>query len=230
MLLERHNLKRVICCTAYGRLQALVPVVYQNHADYCKRIGCDYILFSPRRANHHIRKYDAVEQSLDHYDHICLIDVDLVISPETPDIFDQLGHYEFAACRSPLDRSIGRVRDLDDVLEGFDDRNHVNTGMVVGKSEVWKDIIREMRLLWDRDNGKHKQDQLYFGPALQLVGPRFFELDRQFNTFVTGDIPDEAFICHVCGDYPVEYKTELLLKILDAWREKHEPETARLCP
>lgn len=85
-------MKIKFCCTASDDYLEKYDRCYESHLEYCKKYDIDYAIDGDplkegqTRAEWYWRKLSSTLQYFDDYDYVVVIDIDIEIKPNTPDI------------------------------------------------------------------------------------------------------------------------------------------------
>lgn len=184
-------MKRIICVTAVGKAESLLPVTRSNVQDYAHSIGVDCVyrtkLGTPWQQ---VYKYDLVKHCCQlGYDEICMLDVDIIIRKGAPNVFHFLGDAGVSANGRTEDNKFMQEKiapGVKELIGSFDYRYYRNTGVTLFRADRVYQVTGKMQELWDLQLDLKCGDETYFAAACQSIGLLPDDLPIQFNYAFAG--------------------------------------------
>lgn len=208
-------MKKAIVTLCIGEFyEKIGEITHPMFKAYAEKIGADFIVlkedFINKNTKHNppIFCYEKFQigELLDKYDRVCFLDTDMIMSPETPDIFnlvpsDMIGLVDEA----PLGYDTKFIEFLKDYAPEYlnywievHHRKCYNTGVLVC-SKIHKNVFTIPKVLVN-----HYQEQSYLNLQIIKEKVKVFDLPYQYNRMIYMDliIPEhrlKSYIIHYAG-------------------------------
>jgi len=219
--------KRAIVTLAIGdEAKEMLGVTLDCFMNYGSKTNAEVIVIDDEKINGmypNLEKFQMAE-FLDKYDRILYLDVDIVIHPDCPDLFNIVPFDHVAAVADNFDGIWGNLNRYDEAMEvqralGFVGwhSGYFNSGVLLF-SKHHKGLFSNPELR-ERFNSQFK-DQTLLNFNLFRNGYKFFPLDKKFNGMEIngftsrGQNPNktEAYIMHFAHEYP---RVENMRSVID---------------
>ena len=207
----------------YSKLSKITNPLLKNYAN---KIGSDLITID--ESNYpfpHYAKCDLFD-ILEKYDRICYIDTDVIIRPDSPNIFDIVPYHQVGLFEEG--RFTPRIDDFIKYLKLYNvtipkNVRYYNTGVIVA-SKIHKSIFRKP-LTFDN----HFYEQTYLNMNLVVDNIDVFWLSYKFNRMCaldkfTGEHRLASYFVHYAGlniSLPEKDYFQLIQRDVQEWRQKN---------
>lgn len=191
---------------------------------YADRIGAELLLEQKPEEGlriPHYQKLSLVAAALEKFERICWVDADILVSPNAPDIFEEVPAHSIGIFNEApwVDRQPAMSEW--EHLTGFqwpDRTKYFNSGVMVAS--------REHRKVFVRGAGpeiNHFGDQTYLNAKILESGSSVFELSHRWNrmscTWLRGQDPYDSHFIHFAGMQPPQGLPLFIRERLAEWKE-----------
>lgn len=219
------NGRRALVTIAVGdAYHKIARLTHPTLRAYSERIGADFIVIDESTCStphwEKFRLYDL----LGRYDRVIYLDTDIIVRPDTPDLFDIVPDQALGVFNeSPFtpDRSNALVRaceDYDLTVRDWDGK-YFNTGVMV--------LSRYHRYLFRKPEKETFNffEQSYLNAIIAAEETTIFSLPYRFNRMtcldsVTGEDRQESWIVHYAGWQNLAQTLSIIRGDLDRWERK----------
>lgn len=231
-ILEFKNTKTAVITMCFGNFDKLAEYTHPTIKAYAEKIGADFIVINEKKLTTKFIHYEKFQlyHYLTKYNRIIFMDTDLIVRPDTPNLFDIVPEHKFAAFNEG--RFINSVEIIRDACMKFNislpkwDRQYYNTGVLVF-SRLHKDIFKKPDKEYDvygKDVGVLHYEQPYIN--LKLISGEYetFDLDHKFNCMslmvpLTGENRLSSYVVHYASATDVDLRLKLIKEDLKSWSE-----------
>ncbi|MBU3621118.1 glycosyltransferase [Polynucleobacter sp. CS-Odin-A6] len=178
------NEKKLAIVTRASGIDDICKISHPLLREYAKKCKAEFIVISERKVNiglfHNeiFQLYDLLKE----YNRICLIDSDVIIKPDTPNIFEVVPNSKIASVFEDYgSRKKSRQKLINSIQNKYGDINwksgYINTGFFVC-SDLHRDIFKvDNKNLWS-DIG---HDDVQIGYNINKLGYKIHELEHSYN-------------------------------------------------
>jgi Lipopolysaccharide biosynthesis proteins, LPS:glycosyltransferases len=216
-LRKQHTRLALLTVGIGSKAQKLLEISRPGFQDYARKVGADYHEISetafpdePRMV--HFNKFK-IRELLEHYERVLYVDSDVIISPETPDLFQIVPETHLGAKIEPLlpdqNDPVVAAQSLWGPIPGWKN-DHFNSGLLLvsrAQGHLLEPVDQRTQAT-SPNQTKHNgpfSDELYLNWKLRKLDLPLFELDPFFHwspgngESVTGrHIAPGAWIVHFC--------------------------------
>lgn len=172
---------------------------------YATKVEAEFIVIKERKTNHPVcpmLEKHQIYELFDKYDRILLMDVDIVIHPKSPDIFnvvpvDKIGAVYDNGRNDGKIKNRGRgIKVIADILGDKDwwrgnIEEYINSGVILA-SKIHRDVFKYDRRI-DKINQRVFLEQNLTNYNIKKLGFKIHRLDRNFNRIAFGGKEQEYF-------------------------------------
>lgn len=160
---------------------------------YAERCGADLVLLEPSPLGERIGTYYEKCQIgglLEHYERVLYLDADVLVSPDSPDVFVQVPQEQFGAVSvEAVFQKLSRSRRLTTALLGSVEWHvpYFNAGVMLASRaqralfEADSSLLESWHSAAEAAGEGHFHDQDFFNHRLNLLGLPFYDMGQAFN-------------------------------------------------
>ncbi len=228
-------MKRLVITQTSGAYEQVRNLLYPNFQAYASKCKADFIPVEECKTECAVMGKLCVHNYFDSYDRILLLDADLVIRPDCPDLFDMVPEDHFAAydegaaCRTIPDM-YGRLRVITKIAQFYEFAmpcfdgeyfSFYNAGvMLAGK--MHENLFEPPPSDKNPLEATVCPEQVYINYKILQYRPKIYRLPVCFNQMPwnwTMDYHDSSFIVHYAG-MPMNNRLQLIKQNIEYWNWK----------
>jgi len=224
-------MKTAVITMCFGNFDKLAIHTHPTIEAYATKIGADFVVINEKKISKKFFHYEKFQlyDYFKKYDRIIYMDTDLIVRPDTPNLFDIVKEHQIGVFNE------GRFGEFTEIMRdacmkykiGLPkwDKQSYNTGVMV-VSKLHKDIFKKPNKEYDVYAGKFSHyEQPYLNLKIISENHKIFDLKYNFNRIsimdqLTGEHRLSSYIVHYAGAPDVnDVRLNLIKEDLQSWSD-----------